>query len=266
MPTPIHRRAVLASAAVSAFAAPRPARAQNRPLRIGVLGDFSNIGRANSGPGSVEAAHLAVEEFGSTVLGRPIEVLQADHQQKPDVGLQIARQWIDTEGVSAIADIPNSSVAFAVTDLAAAKASGQEHMVALRGVAVALEQMPRIQHLRRVEAGLLPQLTAGHLQRIGPWRGLPGALGQLPVASAHGVAELLHEVQAAVGLERDDHHEVRLLDDAVDAFGAVPPADHVLADPHPPVLVHHPRAGRRDVSVHAVPLRPGIGGMVARIA
>jgi len=121
MPTPIHRRAVLASAAVSALAAPRPARAQNRPLRIGVLGDFSNIGRANSGPGSVEAAHLAVEEFGSTVLGRPIEVLQADHQQKPDVGLQIARQWIDTEGVSAIADIPNSSVAFAVTDLARAR-------------------------------------------------------------------------------------------------------------------------------------------------
>ena len=115
---PIDRRAVLAGVAASALAACPAARAQVKPLRIGVLGDFSSVGRANSGPGSMEAARMAVEEFGTAVLGRPIEILQADHQQKPDIGLQIARQWFDTKGVSAIADIPNSSVAIAAADLA----------------------------------------------------------------------------------------------------------------------------------------------------
>lgn len=64
---------------------------------------------------------MAVEEFGPTVLGRPIEVIAADHQQKPDIGLQIARQWFDTEAVDAIADLPNTSVALAVAELAREK-------------------------------------------------------------------------------------------------------------------------------------------------
>jgi len=112
----MNRRAVLAGLAASAAAG--PAWAQAQPLRIGVLGDFSSVGRANSGPGSLEAARMAVEEFGPAVLGRPIEVISADHQQKPDIGLQIARQWFDRDGVAAVADIPNTSVAIAVAGLA----------------------------------------------------------------------------------------------------------------------------------------------------
>lgn len=70
MTPPIERRAVLAEIATSAMAATGPASAQARPLRIGVLGDFSSVGRANSGPGLLEAARMAVEEFDPAVLGR----------------------------------------------------------------------------------------------------------------------------------------------------------------------------------------------------
>ena len=71
------------------------ALAQNaEPLRIGVLTDLTSWGRDNSGPGSVEAAKMAVEEFGPTVLGRKIEIMSADHQMKPDVGMSVARSWI----------------------------------------------------------------------------------------------------------------------------------------------------------------------------
>ena len=87
-------------------------------VRIGVLTDLSSWGRDNSGPGSVEAAKMAVEEFGPTVLGKPIEIISADHQMKTDVGVQIARGWFDTGKVDAIADIPNSGIAIAVHNLA----------------------------------------------------------------------------------------------------------------------------------------------------
>jgi len=120
MTLPIERRTMLAGLAASTLAAAvtGPALAQAGPLRIGVLGDFSSVGRDNSGPGSLEAARMAVEEFGPIVLGRRVEVISADHQQKPDIGLQIARQWFDTGGVAAIADLPNTSVAIAVAELA----------------------------------------------------------------------------------------------------------------------------------------------------
>ena len=87
-------------------------------VRIGVLTDLSSWGRDNSGPGSVEAAKMAVEEFGATVLGKPIEIVSADHQMKVDVGTQIAREWFDNGKVDAIADIPNSGIAIAVHNLA----------------------------------------------------------------------------------------------------------------------------------------------------
>ena len=83
-------------------------------IRIGVLTDLSSWGRDNSGPGSVEAAKMAVEEFGKTVLGKPIEIISADHQMKSDVGVQIARNWFDNGKVDAVVDIPNSAIAIAV--------------------------------------------------------------------------------------------------------------------------------------------------------
>ncbi|MGF3969694.1 ABC transporter substrate-binding protein, partial [Staphylococcus aureus] len=66
----------------------------------------------------VIAARMAVEDFGGTVLGRPIDVIFADHQNKPDIGSAIAARWYDTEGVDAIVDVPVSSVALAVQEIA----------------------------------------------------------------------------------------------------------------------------------------------------
>jgi branched-chain amino acid transport system substrate-binding protein len=86
-------------------------------VRIGVLTDLSSWGRDNSGPGSVEAAKMAVEEFGPTVLGKPIEIVSADHQMKTDVGVQIVRGWFDNGKVDAVVDIPNSGIAIAVHNL-----------------------------------------------------------------------------------------------------------------------------------------------------
>ena len=101
------------------IAMPRLASAQisDDVVRIGVLTDLSSWGRDNSGPGSVEAAKMAVEEFGPTVLGKPIEIVSADHQMKVDVGTQIAREWFDNGKVDAVADIPNSGIAIAVHNL-----------------------------------------------------------------------------------------------------------------------------------------------------
>jgi len=92
--------------------------AQAQPIRIGVLTDLTGMVSDVSGDGSVVAARLAVEDFGPTVLNRPIEVLAGDHQNKPDIGASIARQWFDQDGVQMIIDLPNSSVALAVERVA----------------------------------------------------------------------------------------------------------------------------------------------------
>jgi branched-chain amino acid transport system substrate-binding protein len=90
------------------------AQAQTPPLRIGVLTDMSSLYADNGGPGSVVAAQMAVDDFGGTVLGRKIEVIPGDHQNKADIGGAIAKRWIDNENVEAILDVPNSAVALAV--------------------------------------------------------------------------------------------------------------------------------------------------------
>jgi len=107
----------LALAILAATASSASAQISNDVVRIGVLTDLSSWGRDNSGPGSVEAAKMAVEEFGPTVLGKPIEIISADHQMKTDVGLQIARDWFDNGKVDAIADIPNSGIAIAIHNM-----------------------------------------------------------------------------------------------------------------------------------------------------
>ncbi|KAA0890792.1 ABC transporter substrate-binding protein [Pusillimonas sp. ANT_WB101] len=87
------------------------------PIRIGVLTDLSGMNADLSGKGSVEAAKMAVDDFGGKVLGRTIEVISADHQNKTDIGSAIVRKWIDQENVKAVVDVPTSSVALAVQDL-----------------------------------------------------------------------------------------------------------------------------------------------------
>ena len=86
-------------------------------VRIGVLGDYGS-GRDLGGPGSVTAAKLAAEDFHNKVLGKPIEIVAADHQNKPDVAVGIARQWFDIDHVDAVTDLAVSSVGLAVAGLA----------------------------------------------------------------------------------------------------------------------------------------------------
>ena len=85
-------------------------------IKIGVLNDRSGIYSDITGEGSAVAAQMAAEDFG-TDKGITVEVISADHQNKPDVGSNIARQWYDTEGVDVIADVPTSSVALAINDI-----------------------------------------------------------------------------------------------------------------------------------------------------
>jgi branched-chain amino acid transport system substrate-binding protein len=88
---------------------------------IGIMNDQSGPYADLAGPGSAKAMGMAVEDFGPEVLGRKIDVVVADHQNKPDVGLNIAREWFDAKGVEAIFDITNSAVALALVDLAKSK-------------------------------------------------------------------------------------------------------------------------------------------------
>ena len=108
---------ILGLAAAGALGPHRPARAAD-PVRIGVLVDMSGPFADYSGPTSVVAAQMAAAEVGD-VLGRPVEILSADHQNKPDLGSAIAREWFDQRGVVAVADLTSSAVALAVQKLAA---------------------------------------------------------------------------------------------------------------------------------------------------
>jgi branched-chain amino acid transport system substrate-binding protein len=87
------------------------------PVRIGVLTDMSGVFADISGPGAVVAVKMAVDDFGGKVLGRPIEVISADHQNKADVGVAVAREWMDEKNVAMLADLMNSSVALGVMEL-----------------------------------------------------------------------------------------------------------------------------------------------------
>lgn len=115
----IRRRLLLKGAAVAPLLAAPALRtkAEPRTLKIGVLTDMSSWGRDNGGPGSVYAANAAAEEFNREVAGRSVEILVGDHRMSPDIGMTIARKWIDADGVEVIADVPNSAIALAVSGL-----------------------------------------------------------------------------------------------------------------------------------------------------
>ncbi len=86
-------------------------------VKLGILNDQSGVYADLAGPGSVEAAKMAVEDFGGKVAGMPIEIVFADHQNKPDIGASIANRWIDAEQVDIIVDVPTSSVALAIQEI-----------------------------------------------------------------------------------------------------------------------------------------------------
>ncbi|MCX7322220.1 MAG: ABC transporter substrate-binding protein, partial [Hyphomicrobiales bacterium] len=101
------------------IASPAIVRAANdSPLKFGVLTDMTGLFADNGGAGSVAAAQLAIDECGGKALGKPIQLISADHLNKPDVGGNIARQWYDQEGVDVILDVPVSSVCIAVQTFA----------------------------------------------------------------------------------------------------------------------------------------------------
>ncbi|HSW83883.1 MAG TPA: ABC transporter substrate-binding protein [Usitatibacter sp.] len=113
----------LAAAAALAFASAGPAQAQisGNVVKIGVLNDQTALYADLGGQGSVTAAKMAVEDFKAKDKGLNVEVIFADHQNKPDVGTQIANKWIDSDGVDVIVDVPTSSVALAVNEVVRTK-------------------------------------------------------------------------------------------------------------------------------------------------
>ena len=116
-------KAAATLAFVSAMSLSTAAHAQytDGVVKIGVLSDMSSVYSDLTGAGSVAAAKLAVQDFDPGSHGMKVEIVSADHQNKPDIGSDITRQWFDVEGVDVVVDVPGSSVAFAVSDLAREK-------------------------------------------------------------------------------------------------------------------------------------------------
>ncbi len=111
----------LAAAMVAATAASgqdKPPAISGDTVKIGVVTDLSGVNIDYGGPSAVIAAQMAADEFGGMVLGRPIEILSMDHQNKPDVASQKVRQWFDQDGVDMVTELLNSSVALAVAKIA----------------------------------------------------------------------------------------------------------------------------------------------------
>src|SRR5579871_4516357 len=110
-----------ASLCGSAMLSRRTKAAATQPLRLGVLTDLSSLFQDITGPGSVLATQMAVEDMGGHVGGRPVEVISGDYLQKPDVGTAVAREWFDQQGVDVVLDVSNSAVALSVNTLAREK-------------------------------------------------------------------------------------------------------------------------------------------------
>src|SRR3569623_323773 len=113
------KSALLAAVATSALLLAAPASAQG--VKIGILNDQSGVYADYGGKYSVEAAKMAIEDFGGEVLGQKVEMVTADHQNKPDLATSIARRWYDADNVDMITELTTSSVALAVQELSKEK-------------------------------------------------------------------------------------------------------------------------------------------------
>jgi branched-chain amino acid transport system substrate-binding protein len=110
------------AAAVLFIALPTAAaQAEDMKVKIGVLTDMSSLYADDNGAGSVAAVKMAVDDFNPAAHGMKVGIISADHQNKPDIGSNIARQWFDVDGVDVIIDVPNSGVALAVSEVAREK-------------------------------------------------------------------------------------------------------------------------------------------------
>ncbi|CAL77066.1 MULTISPECIES: ABC transporter substrate-binding protein [unclassified Bradyrhizobium] len=115
--TTSHARRIAALLAATTLSFAGSAFADDKVVKIGVLNDMSSLYADIGGPNSVAAINMAVEDSGLKAKGWTIEVISGDHQNKPDIGVNIGRQWIDTQKVDVIMDTPNSGVALAVSNL-----------------------------------------------------------------------------------------------------------------------------------------------------
>ncbi|MCG5234079.1 ABC transporter substrate-binding protein [Xanthobacter oligotrophicus] len=111
----------LVGAALLVAAGTAAAQVPARGIKVGVLTDLSGVYTDLVGQGSIEAAKMAVEDFGGTIDGKPITIVSADGQNKADVGASIARRWIDEDNVDVIVDVPNTAIALAVQEITRAK-------------------------------------------------------------------------------------------------------------------------------------------------
>jgi branched-chain amino acid transport system substrate-binding protein len=109
--------AAFAGSMICLWAAFAAAEISDGVVKIGVLNDRSGLYADLSGQGSVIAAQMAVEDYGAAAKGLKVEIVAADHQNKPDVGSNVARQWFDIDKVDLIVDVPNSGVALAVNEI-----------------------------------------------------------------------------------------------------------------------------------------------------
>ena len=109
--------ALLSAALVSLLGYPASAEISGEVVKIGVLADMAGVYADISGAGSVAAAEMAIEDFGPTVAGVPIEIIAADHQNKADIAATRAREWFESDGVDVIVDLVNSSTALAVQEV-----------------------------------------------------------------------------------------------------------------------------------------------------
>jgi len=114
-------RLLAASISITMCCSGAQAQTIAQPVKIGVMTDMSSLFSDIGGDGSVVAAKMAIEDFGGKVLGKPIELISADHQNKPDVAANLAREWYDKDKVSAIVDLLPSGVALSVSEIARQK-------------------------------------------------------------------------------------------------------------------------------------------------
>src|SRR5256712_12383283 len=110
-------RKLVMAASVALAMGTAEAQVSDGIIKIGVLNDQSSLYADLTGPGSAIAARMAVEDFGAARKGMKVEILSADHLNKPDVGSSIARQWYDVDKVDVIVDVPTSSIALAISQI-----------------------------------------------------------------------------------------------------------------------------------------------------
>ena len=117
----MHARRATAAVALAIASTFAHAQVSDDKVKIGFITDMSGVYADLDGPGGLEAIRMAVADFGGKVLGKPIEIVSADHQNKADVAASKAREWIDREGVDVLFAGPNSAAGLAMNRIAAEK-------------------------------------------------------------------------------------------------------------------------------------------------